>query len=187
MAFEWLVGFVTNILSSAIWDGAKRAFSKRDSWSIQTLGLESAPIQSPGPERKAEDLATLNRIQALLPDTSTIQYLREHSFGNAHRGAFLEPLDRFLEQTRGPGEQFLSPGLESLRQNFRTTVATFQGLINKYTRPHLQRDMYEVPSELEVRHPQVYWKAVNDLNKAAEEVTRQYDHLVYTARRELLR
>jgi uncharacterized protein YukE len=186
MAFEWLIGVITNIFSNAIWDGAKRFFGEGDSRPIQTLGLELAPDSVLGPEWRAADLATLNRIQALLP-TDTILYLRDHSFGFAHRGAYLEPLDRFLEQTRGPEDQFLSSGLERLRQGFRTAVATFQNLVAKNTFRSIQADMYEIPEEWERDGSGRYFKAADELNAAATMVVRMYDELVQIARKELLR
>ena len=151
------------------------------------LGLELPPVPSPGPERQAADLATLNRIQVLLPSADTIQYLRDHSFGNAHRGAFLEPLDRFLEQTGGPEDQFLSPGLERLRQEFRTAIVTFQNLVARYTFLGIQADMYEISEMWERDGSGRYFKAVDEMNAAATEVVSKYDGLVQTARTELLR
>lgn len=186
MAFELFTGILTNIASSALWDGLKQIVGCETQAPL-TLGLETAEARPPNPQRLAADLETLRRIQALLPSTETIQYLRNHNFGNAHRGAFLEPLDRFLEQTGGPADSFLSPALERLRQEFREVIATFQSLVGKYTFRHLQPDMYEVPDEWERNGSGLYWKAVDELNAAATEVVRNYDELVQAARGELLR
>ena len=187
MAFEWLAGMAMNVLSSAAWDGVKGAFGQRETSSILTLGLESSAPLPPGIQRQTSELETLSRIQTLLSSTESIQYLRDHDFGNAHRGAFLEPLDRFIEQTGGPEDQFLSSGLERLRQELRTAIATFQRLVGKYTFCHLQPDMYEIPGEWERNGSGLYWQAVRELNAAAAEVIRSYDVLILTARRELLR
>jgi hypothetical protein len=189
MALDWLSGIIMNVASSAGWDGIKGLFGARGDQEVLSLGLEqpASPIQPPGSRRQEADLATLERIKNLLPSTETIQYLRDHSFGFAHRGEFLEPLDRFLEQTGGPEHQFLSPALERLRQEFRTDVATFQALAGKYTFRHIQPDMYEVPGEWERNGSGLYWKAVGELNATAREVVCKYDVLVQTARRELLR
>ncbi len=188
MTFEWLIGIVANIFSSAVWDGAKGAFNARGNESITSLGLEqpASMIHPPGSKRQLADLATLERIQSLLPSTETMQYLRDHSFGNAHRGMFLEPLDRFLEQTAGPEDQFLSSGLERRRQELRAAVSKFQGLVGKYTFRHFQEDIYEVPGEWEREQSGMYWEAISLINAAAEEVTHRYDELVQTGRRELL-
>lgn len=100
-------------------------------WKRRSGVTSSVQDLPPGSQRQASDLDTLRRIQTLLPSTESIQYLRDHDFGNAHRGAFLEPLDRFLEQTGGPEDQFLSSGLERLRQELRTAIATFQWILPK--------------------------------------------------------
>jgi hypothetical protein len=185
----WLFGVITNIVSSAVWDGLK-AFEGLGGDEPIRLGLEVSDDEflANGPTRRTADLATLERIQQLLPSTGTIEYLRDHSFGKAHRGAFLEPLDRFLEQTAGPENQFLSSGrLERLRQEFRTAVATFQNLIGKYTFRHIQEDIYEIPGEWERNGSGLYWKATRELNAAAAAVVEKYEELVSTARRQLLR
>jgi hypothetical protein len=187
----WILGVMTSIFSSAVWDSLKGIVGLGRDEPI-SLGLEQPTIEAfsgglPGPTRRSADLATLERIQQLLPSTETIEYLRVHSFGNAHRGAFLEPLDRFLEQTAGPESQFLSSGrLERLRQEFRTAVQTFQALIGRYTFRHIQEDMYEIPSEWELNGSGLYWKATRELNAAATAVVEKYEEFVSTARRELL-
>jgi hypothetical protein len=190
MAFDWLIGIGTNLFSSAIWDGAKGAFGAGRDDQVLSLGLEqpASLIQAAGSGRQAADLATLERIQNLLPSTETIQYLRDHSFGNAHRGAFLEPLDRFLEQTGGPEDQFLTPTLERMRQELRTAISTFQRLIAKYTFRHLQPDMYEIPGEWErdKERRSTFFEAIRSINAAAEDVTLKYDALVQAARKDLI-
>jgi hypothetical protein len=187
LVLEWLAGIGSKIVSNALWEGIKSRLGTRGDEQVISLGLELPPVPSRGPHGQAADLATLNRIQELLPSTGTIEYLRVHSFGNAHRGAFLEPLDRFLEETGGPENRFLSPELETLRRNFRDAIATFQALVGKYTFRHIQPDMYEVPAEWERKGSGLYWKAAREMNTAAAEVTRRYDKLIETARRELLR
>ena len=187
----WILGVMTNIASSAAWDFVKGVVGAQRNEPI-SLGLEQPALEarsdaSTGPGRRSTDLVTLERIQELLPGTGiTMEYLRDHDFGNTHRGAFLEPLDRFLEQTAGPESKFLSPGLERLRQEFRCAVNSFQALIGKYTFRHIQEDMYEIPSEWERNGSGLYWKAVRELNSAAKAVVDKYDEVVSTARRELL-
>lgn len=161
---------------------------KRRNESSTSLSLdlgESSPLP-PGPQRLAADRETLSRIQIMLPSTETIQYLRDHSFGNAHRGAFLEPLDHFLAQTGGPEDRFLSRSLEPLRRELRAAVSDFQQLVGKYTFRHVQEDMYEIPGEWERNGSGLYWKAAHEINAAAAEIVAKFDRLVSAARRELI-
>jgi hypothetical protein len=102
------------------------------------------------------------------------------------REAFLKDLETFAYERGGPEHEFLDEKLEAERHHLRAKVGAFLHLIATSTVPVKQNlDFLEVPDELELRNPKAYFKAIDDLGKAADGVCEAYDSLIRLCRRNL--
>lgn len=156
---------------------------RRDTW-YKAVAVGPMIVQQTGIVEA--DRATFADLQACLPSTGSIQFIREFSFGFSLREDFLKDLESFAYERRGPEHEFLNEELEAQRKHLRAKIGTLLVLIGTNMGP-LKHNLgfLEVPSELELRDAKAYFKAVEALGKAADEVCEAYDSLVRLCRKSL--
>jgi hypothetical protein len=136
------------------------------------------------------DVNTFEDLMKIVSSEGIIQFLRDHSFGNAYRRDFMDPLYEFMNLRGGPEHEFIDPELERMRRELRADIQTFLSLLHKNT--FHQREIagehpfYRIPDEWERTQGHRYLGAIKSMNSAADLVCGGYDNLVRTARAKLL-
>jgi hypothetical protein len=132
------------------------------------------------------DRATFADLQACLPSTGNIRFVRESTFGFSFPDTDIKELEHFQYDRSGPEHEFLDEELESQRKQLRSRLAMFLRHIGHHTfRTRQNFDYLEVPEEWEIDDYGRYQKAISDLGAAADKVCESYDSMIRLGRKKL--
>lgn len=140
--------------------------------------------QMAGEERRRNaDAATLASILSILDPDRVIAFLRNHDFGGIYDREETEPLSKFLELSRRPDAEFLSPDLEQLRKSLAAAGKRFSSSLALNTHPRQGTYNSVLPESL-INEKQPPWVDENakELNDQATEFVEIFERLVRQAR-----
>ena len=127
---------------------------------------------------------TFADLQACLPSTGNIKFIRESTFGFSFSPSDLKELECFCYDRRGPEHEFLDEELEGSRKELQSKLSIFLRLIGRHAcRMEHNIDLLEIPGEIET--PDRFHKAIDDLGKTADEACERYDSMIRLGRRKL--
>ena len=125
-----------------------------------------------------------NLTKDLTPDGS-IYFLRTNNFaGFPFHLSSLNELEHFYHKySNDPRIEFFHPEIEQGRKNLMSSIDHFGNLICTYTFHGCRDYLQTVQPEWEEEKPDHFWKVVNDIHAAANQVCIDYDELVKLGRR----
>jgi len=117
----------------------------------------------------------------LLPNDTSVNWLRYQDFGNSFRRELPENLFKFEENYDNPNFEFLNPTLEFLKIMLENNIENFTNLLASKTFP--QGVCQTVPPEWEKERPQKFESDVKVLNDSSKKLVESYDNFIKTGRR----
>jgi len=120
-----------------------------------------------------------------LLDTTMKDLIKEFDFGGSFEIDKLRPLSRFVNISDNPELEFLDPDLESAKKNLYLKVNEFLDCISSYTFSDkgLRDDLRGIPKDWD---QDKYNTARNKLNKASDELWKQYFVFIRSCRIRLM-
>jgi hypothetical protein len=148
-------------------------------------GKHLTPAAAPPYLQAEADRKVLRDFMETVPSNGSIRFLRTNNFGFSFESARLEDINRFTYDRNGPDHEFLDPELETARKTFRGSCLSLLRALNGHSFVTNREDREGVPSEWQEKDPERFYRAVDELNKAADVLCGSYDQLVRMARKKL--
>lgn len=157
----------------------------RDKWYAKVAASGGVAIN---PSLAEPDRELFREIQALLPSTGSIEFLRHHDYASAFPIDSHRDLREFYHQRERPEFEFIDADLEGLRAELISHASDFLLAITSYaffSKTRTSPQFAEVPREWSYDKPEEFKEAVDKLNGAAERFCETYDRLIRLGRRKL--
>ena len=129
------------------------------------------------------DRQLFNKIhEEMLRQDGTIYWLRSQHFGSAFLDKYMHPLIAFEHESFKSNFEFLNPKLESLKNKLVNNIKEFNESLTSNTFGH-GKNGQSVPPEWRYEQKERYEKAVEELNKLADDICNNYDNFIRTGRK----
>jgi hypothetical protein len=140
------------------------------------------------PEYLELDRSVFHRLRDLLPSTGTIDYVRQHHYGEPFLALEHRSLYDYLKGCSLPEFEFIDPDLEGLRVELYERTRMFIDVVSRNTfrvdMPGLEGYL-AVPAEWKNQEWERWEEAVKVINESADALCSVYDSLVRLGRRKL--
>ena len=125
-------------------------------------------------------------LKDLTPNGS-IYFLRTNNFAgfSFHLSSLDELEDFYHKYSSDPRFEFFHPDIEKKLRTLLSDIDHFEDVICVNTFPGNRDDLQFVPPEWEEKDPKHFWKVVNSIHAAAQQVCIDYDDFVKFGKREI--
>ncbi len=156
----------------------------RDRWYEK---VKNSMVSSSNPSYAEVGKEIFRKFREALPSTGSIEFFREHNFGDPFEAEKLSDLFAFIQSSTLPENEFLDMDLEGLRAKLIDAVQDFVEKSGIYTFTWRQDGWNHVPEyNSRTDEPLTNFRSrVKELNDGAISVCNAYDELIRVGRRKL--
>lgn len=154
--------------------------------SAKKLHEANEDVEEIDPDVLEIDRKLFNEIRSdVLPQNGSISFIRTNNFaGHSFDLDNLDDLYTFRDLNKNSDFEFLTPELETIKEELFAKIEEFTSLIALKTFPtHIGRQT--VPPEWELEQPERFIETVNAIHKSATDICNHYDNLVRSGRKQL--
>jgi len=129
------------------------------------------------------DKQLFNKIRNELITQENIRWLKINNFaGFSFYADKLQPFDKFEYEAKKSDFEFLNPEIEKVNIDLKHSVENLSNILSGNIFSEGDNRL-SVPSEWEVEQPERFWKAVDEIHAASQNVGNKYDELIKIGRR----
>ena len=140
-------------------------------------------------QQHSNDIDMFNHVIRVLPSTGVVDFVRNHDYNDRFQRSEHSPLKEFVRMNSQPEFEFLNQEIENSKISLVNSVNSFLDSIGRSTSSLIlelgdPNIMGQEPS-LRRTQPELYNERVQEMNKAATELTDTYDEFIRKGRRVL--